>query len=150
MNTDFTVTPGLQLLRDVAGTSEFSTTHIMPAINVSKALSQNSFVSVAFLGGLMQQKFDPSKLVLNDQFIAGSNGSFTIQPYSGQLFNKTSINYSDLSTGVSYSASFNDNTDFYAGIGLFHLTSPSVGFFEGSETLLNKKLAFNIGLSTLW
>ncbi|HRH49942.1 MAG TPA: PorP/SprF family type IX secretion system membrane protein [Panacibacter sp.] len=149
MNSDFTVTPGLQLLRDVAGTSEFSTTHVMPAINLSKAVSQNSFVSVAFLGGLMQQKFDPSKLVLNDQFIAGSDGSFTILPYSGQIFNRTSINYFDLSTGLSFSTSFNENTDFYAGAGLFHLTAPSVGSFEGSEILLNKKLAFNIGLSTL-
>ena len=148
MDRDVTLTTGLQLLRDVAGTSEFSTTQVMPALNLSVPVSQNSFVSLAFMGGLMQQRFDPSKLVLNDQFVANSDGSFIILPYSGQVFNNTSVNYFDLSTGITYSTSFNENTDFYAGIGLFHVTNPKVGFFEDKKIVLNKKLAFNIGLSS--
>jgi len=147
MGRDLTLTTGLQLLRDVAGTSEFSTTQAMPALNLSIPVAENSFVSVAFMGGLMQQRFDPSKLVLNDQFVANSNGSFTILPYTSQVFNNTSVNYFDLSAGISYSTSFNENTDFYAGAGLFHVTSPGVGFFDASKILLNKKIAFNIGLS---
>lgn len=148
MGRDLTLTTGLQLLRDVAGTSEFSTTQAMPALNLSIPVAENSFVSVAFMGGLMQQRFDPSKLILNDQFVANSNGSFTILPYSNQVFNNTSVNYFDLSTGITYSTSFNENTDFYAGAGLFHLTSPSVGFVEEQKIVKNKKMAFNIGLST--
>jgi type IX secretion system PorP/SprF family membrane protein len=148
MGRDLTLTTGLQLLRDIAGTSEFSTTQAMPALNLSIPVSQNSFLSVAFMGGLMQQRFDPSKLVLNDQFVANSDGSFSILPYSGQVFNNTSVNYFDLSTGISYSTSFNENTDFYIGAGLFHITDPEVGFFEDKKIMLNKKLAFNVGLSS--
>lgn len=148
MGRDLTLTTSLQLLRDVAGTSEFSTTQAMPALNLSIPVSANSFVSVAFMGGLMQQRFDPSKLVLNDQFVANSNGSFTILPYTSQVFNNTSVNYFDLSTGISYSTSFNENTDFYAGAGLFHVTSPGVGFFDANKIVLNKKMALNMGLST--
>ncbi len=30
---------------------------------------------------------------------------------------------------------------------MFHITTPRVGFFENNTIVLNKKLAFNIGLS---
>jgi len=148
MNTDVTATLGLQLFRDVAGTSEFSTTQMLPALNVSVRTGENSFISGGFMAGLRQQRFDPTKLVLNDQFVANSDGSFSILPYSNQLFNNTNVNYFDVSAGVTYKSSLSENTDYYVGAGLFHINNPSVGFFDGSQIMLNKKLAFNAGLST--
>ena len=148
MNVDVTATLGLELFRDVAGTSEFSTTQILPAGNLSIRTGENSFISCGVMAGAMQQRFDPAKLVLNDQFVAGSDGSFSVLPYSNQVFNKTSIDYFDLSGGVSYKSSINDNTDYYFGAALFHITNPAVGFFDGSQIILNKKLAFNAGLSS--
>jgi type IX secretion system PorP/SprF family membrane protein len=147
---DDNLTIGLQLIRDVAGTSQFSTTQILPAINYSFPLSnvRNSYLSVGFMGGSMQQRFDPTKLVLNDQFVAGSNGSFSILPSSRQVFNNTSVNYWDFSTGISYNGVIKEETDYYLGAGLFHLTKPKVGFYEGHTITLNKKLAFNLGVST--
>lgn len=146
---DDNVTLGLQLLRDVAGTSEFSTTQIMPAINYSLPLSRerNSYLSLAFMGGSMQQRFDPTKLVMNDQFVAGSNGSFSILPASRQVFDNTSVNYFDLSTGLSYNGVFREDVDYFIGAGLFHITKPKVGFFQNNTITLNRKLAFNAGLS---
>src|SRR5438552_6612858 len=35
MNQDVTATFGLQLFRDIAGTSEYSTTQMLPALNIS-------------------------------------------------------------------------------------------------------------------
>jgi len=90
----------------------------MPALNLSIPVSQNSFLSVAFMGGLMQQRFDPSKLVLMTS-CSKQRWKFQCTPYSTQVFNNTSVNYFDLSTGISYSTSFNENTDFYAGVGCF-------------------------------
>jgi type IX secretion system PorP/SprF family membrane protein len=147
MNFDVTGTFGLELFRDVAGTSEFSTTQMLPAWNMSVRTGENSFLSAGFMAGVMQQRFDPSKLVLNDQFVANSNGSFSILPYSTQVFNNTNVNYFDLSAGVTYKSSLNENVDYYVGAGLFHITNPSVGFFEGSKIMLNKKIALNAGLS---
>jgi type IX secretion system PorP/SprF family membrane protein len=146
---DDNLTLALQLIRDVAGTSEFSTTQILPAINYSLPLSRerNSYLSVGFMGGMMQQKFDPTKLVMNDQFVAGSNGSFSILPSSRQVFNNTSVTYFDLSTGISYNGTIKNETDYFVGIGLFHITKPHVGFFEGNTITLNKKLALNSGIS---
>jgi type IX secretion system PorP/SprF family membrane protein len=147
MDYDVTGTLGLEIFRDVAGTSEFSTTQILPAGNISVRTGENSFLSGGFMAGLMQQRFDPTKLVLNDQFIANSDGSFSILPYTNQVFNNTNVNYFDLSLGVTYKSSLNENVDYYVGAALFHLTNPSVGFFDGSKIILNKKLALNAGLS---
>jgi type IX secretion system PorP/SprF family membrane protein len=147
MNSDVTTTLGLQLMRDVAGTSEFSTTQMLPAVNISVRTGENSFISGALMAGLRQQRFDPTKLVLNDQFVAQSDGSFSILPYSNQLFNNTNVDYFDMSAGVSYKSSINDDIDYYLGVALFHINDPKVGFFEGDQIVLNKKLALNGGLS---
>src|SRR5438552_17653677 len=45
MNVDVTATLGLELFRDVAGTSEFSTTQILTAGNLSLCTGENSFIS---------------------------------------------------------------------------------------------------------
>jgi type IX secretion system PorP/SprF family membrane protein len=144
-----TVTYGLQVLRDVAGTSEFSTTQVMPAINSSFYIGRDkvSYISIAFMGGLMQQRFDPSKLQFNDQFVAGSNGLFSILPSSRQTFDNTSVNYFDLGAGVSYNGTLGNETDLFAGAAIFHANSPQVGFFKGNRITLNKKVTFNAGLS---
>lgn len=147
MNADVTTTLGLQLMRDVAGTSEFSTTQILPAANISVRTGENSFISGAFMAGLRQQRFDPTKLVLNDQFVAQSNGSFSILPYSSQVFNNTNVDYFDMSAGISYKSSVSDIMDYYVGVALYHINSPKVGFFDGSKIELNKKLAVNGGIS---
>ncbi|CAL1518531.1 PorP/SprF family type IX secretion system membrane protein [Chitinophaga sp. MM2321] len=149
ITSDDNVTIGLQLLRDVAGTSQFNTTQIMPVINYSLPLSRerNSYLSLAFMGGSMQQRFDPTKLVFNDQFVAGSNGSFSVLPYTSQVFNNTSVNYFDLSTGLSYNGVIKEDIDYFIGAGLFHITKPKVGFFESNTIVLNRKFALNAGLS---
>jgi type IX secretion system PorP/SprF family membrane protein len=109
MNADVTGTFGLELFRDTAGTSEFSTTQMLPAFNLSVRTGENAFLSAGFMAGLMQQRFDPTKLILNDQFIANSDGSFSVLPYTSQVFNNTSVDYFDLSAGISYKASLNES-----------------------------------------
>lgn len=146
---DDNLTLGLQLIRDVAGSSQFSTLEVLPAVNYSLPLSgeRNSYLSIAFMGGLMQQRFDPTKLVMGDQFIAGSNGTFSISPASSQVFDNTSVNYFDFSAGLSYNGVLGEEADYFIGAGLFHLAKPKVGFYEGHTITLNKKLALNGGLS---
>lgn len=146
---DDNLTIGLQLFRDMAGTSEFSAMQLLPAVNYSLPLSSetNSYLSLAFMAGLRQQQFDPAKLILNDQFIATGNGSFSIAPSSRQGFNNTNVNYFDFSAGLSYNGVMRDAIDYYIGAAMFHITQPKVGFFEDHTIMLNKKLTFNLGVS---
>lgn len=142
------ITVGMQLIRDIAGTSQYSTTQILPAVNYSLPLNtEDSYLSLAFMGGLMQHRFDPSKLVMNDQFVSGTNGTFSVLPATRQVFNNTNINYFDLSAGISYYSVLGENVDYCIGAGMFHLTKSQQGFFDGQAISLNKKLALNVGVS---
>jgi type IX secretion system PorP/SprF family membrane protein len=55
---------GGQILYDKAGTVALTATHILPVINYHKALSaeKNSYLSLGFMGGLVQRKLDRSKI----------------------------------------------------------------------------------------
>jgi Bacteroidetes-specific putative membrane protein len=141
------ITVALQLIRDIAGTSQYNTTQILPAVNYSLPLNtEDHYLSLAFMGGLMQHRFDPTKLVMNDQFVSGTNGTFSILPATRQVFNNTNVNYFDLSAGLSYFG-VAGNVNYCVGAGMFHLTKSKNGFFDGKAISLNKKLAFNIGMS---
>ena len=138
------------------GTTQFSTTQILPVINYRLSFNgeNSSYLSFAYMPGLRQQRFDPTKLVMNDQFVAGSNGTFSILPATRQVFDKTSVNYIDHSFGVSYNGVLQDKIDdametgYFIGIGVFHVTNPNVGFFADHRIMLNRKLGLNVGLST--
>src|SRR5829696_4992566 len=51
------VTVGLQLLQDRAGTISWVSTHVLPAINYHKSLSneRTSYLSIGFMGGWVQK-----------------------------------------------------------------------------------------------
>lgn len=150
LSDDDHLTLGLQLTNDIAGTSRFSKTQVLPTLNFHKSLNseKNSFLSAAIMGGFVQQRFDPSKLILNDQFTANNDGSFTIQPTSRQTFETTNLTYADVSAGISYSGELGDGTDFYLGTGFFNLTKPKL-YYSGNEIKLNPKFALNMGLSAV-
>src|SRR5450631_3938296 len=54
------LTLGGQLLYDKAGTIALTTTHILPTLNYHKSLSadRNMYLSIGFMGGLVQRNFD--------------------------------------------------------------------------------------------
>src|SRR4051812_30105652 len=61
------LTLGLQVLQDKAGTISWVSTHILPAINYHKSLSdqKTSYLSLGFMGGWVQKRFDRTKMTTN-------------------------------------------------------------------------------------
>ena len=70
------VTIGIQALYDRAGTIGWTSTHVLPALNYHKSLSgeKNRYLSLGFMGGLVQRRFDPSKMTTNSQYDNGGLG----------------------------------------------------------------------------
>ena len=70
------VSTGLQLLYDKAGTIGWMSTHILPVLNYHKSLStdHNRYLSLGFMGGWIQRRFDPSKVTTNSQYDNGGLG----------------------------------------------------------------------------
>src|SRR5690348_11519107 len=71
-SNDF-VTLGMQLLHDKAGTAALTTTTLYPALNYHKALSadKSTYLSMGFMGGLVQRSFDRSKITTDHTYDNG-------------------------------------------------------------------------------
>lgn len=130
------VTIGGQILYDKAGTVSLTATHILPAINYHKSLSQerNMYLSLGFMGGLVQRRLDRSKVTTNSQF-DGSNYNENLA--DGETFNKSSYAYFDGTAGLSFNTQLGDNIDnnMYAGIAYHHFNKASKISFYGSSNL---------------
>jgi len=135
------VTLGMQVLYDKAGTIGWTSTHVLPAINYHKSLSadKNRYLSLGFMGGWVQRRFDPSKMTTNTQYDGGG---------LGENFTAAQYNYLDGSVGMSYNANLNANPDnnFFLGAAYHHFTKPGISFYQDNSITLTPKWVFSGGL----
>jgi type IX secretion system PorP/SprF family membrane protein len=147
LSTGDFITAGLQATDDAAGDSRLQRTQILPVINYHKLLDEDksSFISVAFMGGPVNERFDASKLEFDDQFV---NGAYSASNPTRQQFAATGFTYMDAAVGVSFKTSLTNDVNMYIGAGLFHITEPTVAFTNTYDVHLNRKWVVNGGLST--
>jgi type IX secretion system PorP/SprF family membrane protein len=136
---------GVQLVRDKSGDSKFGKTQILPMLAYHKSMSaeRDSYLTMAFMGGIVQQRFDPSQLRFDDEF---QNGIYTPNSTS-QVFTRTQLNYIDAAVGLSFSSETGNGIKYYIGGALFHFTKPKVAFYQKDEIVLNHKWIANGGFS---
>lgn len=135
------VTMGMQVLYDKAGTIGWTTTHVLPALNYHKSLSsdRNRYLSLGFMGGWVQRRFDPSKVTTNSQY---ENGT------PGENFANTQYSYVDGSVGMSYNSTLGENTNnnYFIGAAYHHFNRPKQTFFYRNAGIeLNPKWVFSAG-----
>ena len=96
------VTTGLEVFYDRAGTIGWTSTYVLPALNYHKSLSdeKNRYLSLGFMGGFVQRRFDRSKMTTNSTYDGLGDG---------ESFDKAQYTYLDGSVGMSFNSSFNDN-----------------------------------------
>jgi len=135
------VTAGLQLLYDKAGTISWTSTHFLPAINYHKSLSQekNSYLSLGFMGGFIQQSFDRSKVITNNVFDNGTDG---------ENFASTKYSYLDGSVGMSYNANLNEDpaNNYFLGVAYHHFNRPKISFYNDPNVELSPKWVYSGGI----
>jgi type IX secretion system PorP/SprF family membrane protein len=123
-------TAGVQFMFDRAGTVALTTTHLLPALNFHKSLSQsrNTYLSLGFMGGLVSRRLDFSKVTTNNQYDGFSyNGSLP----TGEVFN---ANYSflDMTVGMSLSTTLGseEQHNIFGGIAYHHFNKPVHSFYQ--------------------
>ena len=135
------VTTGLQILSDRAGTIGWTSTHVLPVLNYHKSLSsdRNRYLSLGFMGGWVQRRFDPSKVTTNSQY---ENGGV------GENFANTQYSYLDGSVGLSYNSdlSADSENNFFIGGAYHHLNKPNNSFNPANSSALPAKWVFSGGL----
>jgi type IX secretion system PorP/SprF family membrane protein len=141
------MTVGAQLMYDRAGTIAMTATHILPAVNYHKSLSEdrNMYLSLGFMGGMVQRKFDRSKITTNSQF-----DGITYNPGAadGENFDKASYTYFDGTAGLSFNTQLTDNPDnnVFAGVAYHHFNKPSnIGFYTNGKATLTPKWVYSAG-----
>ena len=129
------VTVGGQILFDRAGTAALTQTSILPVINYHKSLSNehNRYLSLGFMGGVVNRSFDRSKIITDDP-----NGEPTVV---------SNYTYLDGSVGLSYNSNLSKDPEdnFYMGVAYHHFTKPKNSFFRDPTIELNPKWTGSAG-----
>ena len=135
------LTVGGQVLFDRAGSAVLQTTSLLPVINYHKSLSteQNRYLSLGFMGGVVNRRFDRSKITTDDTYTGGFDGENTVIP---------NYTYLDGSVGMSYNSNLNDDPEdnFYLGIAYHHFAKSKNSFFRDPAVQLNPKWVASGGL----
>jgi len=140
-------TTGLQVVFDKAGTVGLATTHLLPAINYHKSLSSEKtmYLSMGFMGGLVQKRIDYSKITTDLQY--GGSGYDPSLP-NGEYFPNANLNYFDGSFGMSFNNTFGTEkkNTMFLGAAYHHFNRPKNSFYRNASIELNPKYVFSVGV----
>ena len=147
-NSDDYITFGAQILNDKAGSIGLSTTAFFPALNYNKSMSEyrNTYLSVGFMGGIVERHFDKSKVTTNNQF---DGNAFNRNISDGETFSNTSYCYFDGSAGVSLNTQLGDNEEnnMFVGLAYHHFNkAKKTSFYNATNEPINPKWVGSVGV----
>jgi type IX secretion system PorP/SprF family membrane protein len=132
------VTIAMQVFYDKAGTTDLTTTHVLPAVNYHKSLSdiKSTYLSVGFMGGYVQRRIDRSKITTNSTYEGQGNGEDALISQYG---------YFDASAGMSLNTQLGGNTEnnLVLGAALHHITKPKSSFYNNNAVAIQSKWVFS-------
>lgn len=145
--SDF-MTMGLQVVYDKAGSTNFTTTNLLPALNYHKLIGSdlNQYLSLGFMGGLISRHLDRSKMTTNNHF--DGNG-YNPALGDGETFTSPNYSYLDGSVGMTFNSALNQNhigDNYFFGIAYHHFNRPKNSFYGNPEVELHPKWVFSGGL----
>jgi type IX secretion system PorP/SprF family membrane protein len=147
-SNDF-LTIGGQFMYDKAGTVELTSTHILPAINYHKSLSEdrNRYISLAFMGGVVQRSINRSKITTNSQY--SSNGGYDPNASNGETFVKPSYSFLDGSVGLSFNSQIGEQEDdnIFVGLAYHHFNqAKKITFYTDKIVEMKPKWVASAGI----
>jgi type IX secretion system PorP/SprF family membrane protein len=147
-HSDDFLTLGGEILYDKAGTVALTATHILPVINYHKSLSEekNMYLSLGFMGGLVQRKIDRSKITTNNQF---NGNEFDGSLSDGETFPGNGYSYFDGSAGMSFNTQIGQNQDdnVFIGVAYHHFNKAAkVSFYANDKIEMIPKWVFSAGV----
>jgi len=140
---------GLAMTYDNAGSINFNSTQVYPAIAYNKALedAHNTYLSVGFTGGYISRSVDMSLMTFSSQYV---NSSFSSSNPSYETATYKSLSNYDVGAGVSLNSSLDlaSRLNYYVGAAVYHINSPTE-IFSGGDVLvkLPMKVEINAGFN---
>jgi type IX secretion system PorP/SprF family membrane protein len=141
------ITLGGQIVYDKAGTTNFKTTSLLPTINYHKSLSgeKNTYLSLGFMGGMVQRSIDRSKITTASQYDGSGYNPFLDINEDIANYNKT---YGDASVGLSFNSQIGESEydNFFVGAAFHHFNRPQNSFYRNPAIELDPKWVYSFGL----
>jgi type IX secretion system PorP/SprF family membrane protein len=139
---------GLCTSYDQAGSIDFNSLQVTPAINYNKSLNDQraSYLSLGFAAGYIQRSINPSKMTTDDMYI---NGGFDPNAASGENMTSVQVKNFDVSAGLSFNSTIGDQGQvvYYIGASAFHITRPRQSFNPNESFIrLNPRFTGNVGI----
>ncbi|WP_207512379.1 PorP/SprF family type IX secretion system membrane protein [Longitalea luteola] len=146
VGNDF-ITTGIQAVFDKAGTVGLTTTHILPALNYHKSLSDEKtmYLSLGFMGGLIRKSIDVTKMTTDNQYFGGAyDGSLP----TGENFLTPNYSTWDASVGMSFNTTFGEEqaNSMFVGFAYHHLNRPKNSFYRNRSIELSPKYVGSVGV----
>jgi type IX secretion system PorP/SprF family membrane protein len=142
------ITMGMEILYDRAGTTNFTTTNVLPAINYHKSLSgdKNKYLSLGFMGGYVQRNLDRTKITTDNQY--NSSTGYNPAIADGETLTQFNYSYWDGSVGMSFNSAIagSPNDNYFVGIAYHHFNRPRNSFYTNPPVELNPKVVFSSGV----
>jgi type IX secretion system PorP/SprF family membrane protein len=128
------LTLAMQIFHDKAGANSLSATHLLPALNYHKSLSEerSMYLSVGFMGGYVQRRVDRSSITTNSTYEGHGDGEDALVPQYG---------YWDGSAGLSLNTQLGDKKDnaLVVGAALHHFIRPKNSFYNTAAVIVDPK-----------
>ena len=142
------VSYGLCVSHDHAGSIDFNSLQITPAVNYNKNLNDRhaSYLSAGFAGSYIQRSVNPSKMTLDNQYFGGV---FNPNAPTGERMTFNTIRHFDVSAGVSFNSTFGEEAQviYYIGAAAYHVTKPRESFNANEAFIrLNSRYTGNFGM----
>ncbi|MBA2249595.1 MAG: PorP/SprF family type IX secretion system membrane protein [Chitinophagaceae bacterium] len=123
---------GILALTDKAAAGILTNNYLGISTSYHKALDENGYkqIGAGFQVMYGEKRLDYSKLIFEDQL---TPFGFNLNVPSADIatITKPDIKYLDINTGILFSASTNNNNNFYVGVSLYHINRPKESFTGG-------------------
>ena len=138
---------GMAMTYDKAGTINFTSMQVYPAIAFNKALEDkyNTYLSVGFTGGYLSRSVDMSLMTFSSQWV---NGGYSPNNPSMETATYKSLSNYDVGAGISLNSSLDlySRMNYYVGAAVYHLNNPSEVFSNNvGQVKLPMKTEINAG-----
>lgn len=132
------LTLGMQVFYDKAGSADFTSTHLLPALNYHKSLSsdRNMYLSLGVMGGWVERKIDRSKITTNSTYEGRGDGETNLMPRH---------TYFDGTAGLSFNMGLDDNPEnnLVLGAAYHHFNKPKYSFFNDENVAVVPKWVYS-------
>lgn len=130
---------GILFNNDKSGDGAYTTNQAGISLAYLKKLNKDSssFLSFGIQPSLVSKNINLSKLSFDNQF---SDGAYNSAIASGENFNRTNLQFLDVSAGISFHQKINQRSNATLGFSYAHFLSQNTSFFSDKSTVLNPKI----------